>query len=143
MADTPGATATAAPGASTAPMYELMYIINPVLSEEQTKDIVQRVTAYLSDNGADVVQVSETGSQRLAYPIEKKRNGYYVIVNFRLRNVAMLPLFERSLRINDDIMRHLILRYDAKMERYYVAQAAGGRSPAAIASANAVPAQPA
>ena len=63
-------------GAAQAPMYELMYIINPVLNEDQTKDIVQRVTAYLSDNGAEVENVEEKGSQRLAYPIEKKRNGY-------------------------------------------------------------------
>ena len=133
MADTPGATATAAPGASTAPMYELMYIINPVLSEEQTKDIVQRVTAYLSDNGADVVKVSETGSQRLAYPIEKKRNGYYVIVNFRLANPVALPKLERSLRINDDVMRHLVLRYDAKMERHYTQQKADSASAKAAA----------
>ena len=129
MADTPGAPAQTAP----APMYELMYIINPVLSEEQTKDIVQRVTAYLSDNGADVVQVSETGSQRLAYPIEKKRNGYYVIVNFRLANPVALPKLERSLRINDDVMRHLVLRYDAKMERHYTQQKADSASAKAAA----------
>ncbi len=117
MVDTP--RASAAPSANAAPMYELMYIINPVLNEEQTREIVQRVTAYLSDNGASVAQVQEPGSQRLAYPIEKKRNGYYVVVNFRLENVAALPKLERALRINDDIMRHLVLRYDAKMERYY------------------------
>ena len=129
MADTPGTPATTAP----APMYELMYIINPVLSEEQTKDIVQRVTAYLSDNGADVVQVNETGSQRLAYPIEKKRNGYYVIVNFRLSNPVALPKLERALRINDDVMRHLVLRYDAKMERHYTQQKADSASAKAAA----------
>ena len=117
MAETNGASA--APGADVAPMYELMYIINPVLNEEQTKEIVQRVTAYLSDNGAAVEQVVETGSQRLAYPIEKKRNGYYVVVNFRLGTPDVLPKLDRALRINDDIMRHLLLRYDAKMQRHY------------------------
>ena len=113
-----------APGAHTAPMYELMYIINPVLNEDQTKDIVKRVTAYLSDSNAEVVQVNEMGSQRLAYPLEKKRNGYYVVVNFRLSQPDVLPKLERALRINDDIMRHLVLRYDAKMERYYNQQKA-------------------
>lgn len=130
MADTPGAQA---PGTAKVPMYELMYIINPVLSEEQTKDIVQRVTAYLSDNGADVVQVNETGSQRLAYPIEKKRNGYYVIVNFRLTNPVALPKLDRALRINDDVMRHIVLRYDAKMERHYTQQKAESASARATA----------
>jgi small subunit ribosomal protein S6 len=105
-------------------MYELMYIINPVLNEEQTKDIVKRVTAYLTDNGADVAQVNEIGSQRLAYPIEKKRNGYYVVVNFRLASGTVLPKLDRALRINDDIMRHMTLRYDAKMARHYAQQQA-------------------
>lgn len=127
MAETNGAAP--APGAAAAPMYELMYIINPVLNEEQTKDIVQRVTAYLSDNGAEVAQVNETGSQRLAYPIEKKRNGYYVVVNFRLAGADVLPKLDRALRINDDIMRHLILRYDAKMQRHYDHIRAGGERP--------------
>lgn len=112
-----------ASGADAAPMYELMYVINPVLNEEQTKDIVQRVSAYLADNGADVAETKEMGSQRLAYPIEKKRNGYYVVVNFRAKGDILLRL-DRALRINDDIMRHLVLRYDAKMERYYNQQKA-------------------
>ena len=116
---------------AAAPMYELMYIINPVLNEDQTKDIVQRVTAYLSDNGAQVENVEERGSQRLAYPIEKKRNGYYVVVNFRMPAAANdgLLKIERALQINDDIMRHLVLRYDAKMERHYEAVKAGNPPP--------------
>ncbi len=126
------ADATEAPASgSKDPLYELMYIINPVLNEDQTKDIVQRVTAYLSDNGASVENVEERGSQRLAYPIEKKRNGYYVVVNFRLP-VAVnggLPKIERALIINDDLMRHLVLRYDAKMERHYQATRSGKELP--------------
>ncbi len=116
-----------ATGAPKAPLYELMYIINPVLNEDQTKDIVQRVTAYLTDHGAAVENVDETGSQRLAYPIEKKRNGYYVVVNFRLpvdKN-DNLTRIERALIINDDIMRHMVLRFDAKMERHYEARRSG------------------
>lgn len=132
MAETNGATA--ASGADQAPMYELMYIINPVLNEEQTKDIVQRVTAYLSDNGAAVEQVNEMGSQRLAYPIEKKRNGYYVVVNFRLGTPDVLPKLDRALRINDDIMRHLLLRYDAKMQRHYDKVRSGVEMPVAKAN---------
>lgn len=127
MAD---ATEAAASG-STDPLYELMYIINPVLNEDQTKDIVQRVTQYLSENGAAVETVEERGSQRLAYPIEKKRNGYYVVVNFRMSTAATsgLPKIERALIINDDIMRHLVLRYDAKMERHYEATRSGKELP--------------
>ena len=125
MAD---ATEAAASG-PTDPLYELMYIINPVLNEDQTKDIVQRVTQYLSDNGAAVENVEERGSQRLAYPIEKKRNGEWVEPEQRPTIVAGLPKIERALIINDDIMRHLVLRYDAKMERHYEATRSGKELP--------------
>ncbi len=128
MADANGSTD---PGADAAPMYELMYIINPVLNEDQTKDIVQRVTQYLTENGAQVEHVEENGSQRLAYPIEKKRNGYYVVVNFRLPVSANggLVKIERAMTINDDLMRHMVLRYDAKMERHYLARKRGDELP--------------
>ncbi|NNF57226.1 MAG: 30S ribosomal protein S6 [Rhodothermaceae bacterium] len=108
--------------ANQSPMYELMYIINPVLNDEQTKDIVQRVTAFIRENGGDVQEVVEMGSQRLAYPIQKKRNGYYINANFSHEDGDFIAKFDRALRINDDIMRHLILRYDAKMMRHYAQQ---------------------
>ena len=104
-------------------MYELMYVVNTVLNDEQTKDIIERVSAFIRENGGDIIELEDRGSQRLAYPIEKKRNGYYVLVHFRAPAV-FLAKFERALRINDDIMRHMILRYDAKMERHFEKQQA-------------------
>ncbi len=99
-------------------MYELMYVVNTVLNDEQVKDIVGRVTAYIRESGGDIMEVEEKGSQRLAYPIEKKRNGYYVSAYFRA-DAAFIERFDRAMRINDDIMRHLVLRYDAKMVRHF------------------------
>ena len=102
-------------------MYELMYIVNTVLNDEQVTDIVGRVTAFIRENGGDMMEVEEKGSQRLAYPIEKKRNGYYVLAYFR-SDAAFIDRFDRAIRLNDDIMRHLILRYDAKMVRHFEKQ---------------------
>ncbi|MEM1043698.1 MAG: 30S ribosomal protein S6 [Bacteroidota bacterium] len=102
-------------------MYELMYVVNTVLNDEQVKDIVERVTGFIRESGGDIVEVQEKGSQRLAYPIEKKRNGYYTLTYFRADG-DFIERFERALRINDDIMRHLILRYDAKMMRHFEKQ---------------------
>ncbi len=99
-------------------MYELMYVVNTVLNDEQVTDIVGRVTAFIRENGGDIIEVEEKGSQRLAYPIEKKRNGYYVLAYFRADG-DFIERFDRAMRINDDIMRHLVLRYDAKMERHF------------------------
>ena len=105
-------------------MYELMYIINPVLNEEQTKDIAARVLKYIRENGGDIKEVVEMGSQRLAYPIQKKRNGFYVNVFFTHTDGDFVAKFDRVMRINDEIMRHMVLRFDAKMMRHYEAQKA-------------------
>lgn len=99
-------------------MYEMMYVVNTVLNDEQIKDIIDRVSAFIRENGGDIVEVDDRGSQRLAYPIEKKRNGHYVVVYFRAAS-SFIARFERAIKLNDDILRHLILRYDAKMERHY------------------------
>ena len=61
--------------ASASPMYELMYIINPVLNEEQTGDIVKRVETYLKDNGASIDQTNVIGSQRPAGPTRARWRG--------------------------------------------------------------------
>jgi len=98
--------------------YELTYIINPLLSEEQIKDLVQRVNKFIEANGGQVVEVEEWGMRRLAYPIEKKRNGYYVNMYFRAPS-QLIPKLERAILLEENIMRHLVLRYDAKMMRHY------------------------
>lgn len=105
-------------------MYELMYIINPVLNDEQTQDIAARVLKYIRENGGDVKEDVQLGSQRLAYPIQKKRNGFYVNAYFTHSDGDFNARFDRVMRINDDIMRHMILRFDAKMMRNYEAQKA-------------------
>ena len=71
-------------------MYELMYVVNTVLNDEQVKDIIDRVTAFIRENGGDIIEVDDRGSQRLAYPIEKKRNGHYALAYFRADG-ACLP----------------------------------------------------
>ena len=123
--------------ANAAPMYELMYIVNPVLNEDQTKDIVSRVTAFIRENGGDIAETHEMGSQRLAYPIQKKRNGYYVNLWFRHTDGSFIAKFDRAMRINDEIMRHLVLRLDPKMERYYEEQKSTRKETAEAAAADA------
>jgi small subunit ribosomal protein S6 len=117
-------------------MYELMYVVNTVLNDDQVEDICDRVVAYIRDNDGEVVQEERWGSRRLAYPIEKKRNGYYGLAYFRAAP-GFIARFERALNINDDILRHMILRYDAKMERHFARQQDQAAKKAAEAKAEA------
>jgi len=98
--------------------YEFTYIVNAVLSDDQIKDVVSRVSGFVTENGGEILEVDEWGSQRLAYPISKKRNGYYVNMYFRAPGDTIQKL-ERTLEINDSILRYLTLRMDAKMIRHF------------------------
>ncbi len=98
--------------------YEVTYIVNAVLSDDQIKSVVKRISSFIEDNGGEIIELNEWGSKRLAYPINKKRNGYYV--NLYMKAVGDLVVrLERSLEIDDDILRYLTLRMDAKMLRHY------------------------
>lgn len=101
--------------------YELTYIVNGVLSDNQMKEVVGRVSRFIDEHGGTILEVDEWGSRRLAYPIRKKRNGYFVNMYFQAPG-DIVPRLERSLEIDDDILRYLTLRYDAKMLRHYEEQ---------------------
>ncbi|MEX0780964.1 MAG: 30S ribosomal protein S6 [Balneolales bacterium] len=94
--------------------YELTFVINSVLEEEAIKSSVEKYTAYLKDNGADVEEVDEWGTQRFAYEIDGKGSGYYVNVYFTAPGELIAKL-ERVFQIDDDIMRYLTIKYDNKM----------------------------
>lgn len=114
--------------------YELTYIVNSVISDEQVKDMVSRVTNYVSENGGDIIEVDEWGARRLAYPIQKKRNGYYVNMYFNAPG-DIIPRLERSLEIDDNILRYLTLRMDPKMVRHYEQSKTQQRTAAAVVEA--------
>ena len=98
--------------------YEFTYIVNAVLSDEQVKDVVARVSTLVTDGGGEIIEVNEWGSRRLAFPLSKKRNGYYVNMYFKAPG-DLIQRLERALGINDSILRYLTLRMDAKMLRHY------------------------
>jgi small subunit ribosomal protein S6 len=98
--------------------YELTYIVNSVLSDEQIKNVVKRIAEFIEENGGKVSGSDEWGTRRLAYPIRKKRNGYYVNLFFEA-DPGLIVRLERMLEIDDDILRYLTLRLDAVMQRYH------------------------
>ena len=104
--------------AATKNMYEFTYIITPVLNEDQIKDTVKRVNKAVESSGGTIIEVDEWGSRRLAYLINKKRNGYYVNLYFEAPGDS-IPRLARSIEIDDNILRYLTLRMDKKMIQHY------------------------
>ena len=90
--------------------YEVVYIIDPAQGEEGIAALVANFKSLVEQNGS-AVEVEEWGSRKLAYPINDKEDGYYVLMNFTSE-----PAFPRELdrvfRITDGIMRSLIVCKD-------------------------------
>lgn len=93
--------------------YELMYIIDMQLEEAPRKELIDRVNALIASNGGTVDKIDEWGKRRLAYTINYKTEGYYVLVNFSA--VGDLPReIERVLQISESVLRYLIVRLEEK-----------------------------
>ncbi|HKK25423.1 MAG TPA: 30S ribosomal protein S6 [Gracilimonas sp.] len=97
--------------------YEFTYIINPVLEEDMFKETVDKVNKLIEDNGGEIDEVDEWGLRQFAYDIDKKGSGYYVNMYFTAPAEAIASV-ERQLRIDDNVLRFLTLKYDAKMLRH-------------------------
>lgn len=97
--------------------YELTYIINPVLEDDQFKEIVERYSKFIEDNGGTIDEIDEWGIRKFEYDIEGKGNGYYVNLYFEAPG-DLIEKLERAMRIDDEILRYLTLKYDAKMLRH-------------------------
>jgi len=98
--------------------FEMTTILNPVLEEDKTKDLVQFISDLITNNDGEIVELDEWGAKQLAYIIDKKSTGYYVNLYFNAPGIAIEKI-EKNMRIHDDIMRYLTIKYDAKMKRYY------------------------
>ena len=92
-------------------------------SDDQIKDLIQRVDNFIKEGGGDIVEKEDWGSRRLAYPISKKRNGYYVNLVFTAPGTLIARL-ERAMDINEGILRYMTLKMDAKMLRHREARKA-------------------
>lgn len=94
--------------AKTTEKYELMYIINPNLSEEETAAVVEKFKALVEQNGK-LEEMEEMGKRKLAYEINYISEGYYVLVKFTSGPDFPAEL-DRVLGITDGILRSLITR---------------------------------
>lgn len=90
--------------------YEVVYIFDSKLEESQINEKLDRFHALLtgSNGKAEITAVDHWGRRELAYPIEKRPNGYYVVVQFT-GDGAGLPEMERLLKLDEDVLRYLIV----------------------------------
>ncbi len=87
--------------------YELMFIIQPDLDETAFNGVVDKVKGWISDAGGNVDKAEVWGRRKLAYSINKQREGQYVLLNVTMAPTATSEL-ERNMRFQESIMRHML-----------------------------------
>ncbi|SFX30827.1 small subunit ribosomal protein S6 [Thermoactinomyces sp. DSM 45891] len=93
--------------------YELMYIVRPDMDEEAVKATREKVAGVITNNSGEVVKTDDMGKRRLAYLIDKYREGVYTVVNFN-GEAAMVSELERVINIDENIIRHMVVNMDEK-----------------------------
>lgn len=90
--------------------YETVFIINPNVEEEGIKSLIQKFSDLINNDGK-VTEVNEMGKRKLAYEIQKNKEGYYVSVDFEA-NPDVIKELERVYRITDNVMKFITIRKD-------------------------------
>jgi len=91
--------------------YELMLIIRPDVADDRSQALVDRTTRGITASGGQIVKVAPWGRRRLAYPIDRHREGSYHIILFEAPAGALVEL-EHTLLITEEVLRHLVTRVD-------------------------------
>ena len=92
--------------------YETLFVIDPDLTEDATKALVEKFSKLIADNG-EISEVNEWGKRKLAYAINDKTEGYYVLINFKSEGTLPVEL-ERIYGITEGILRAIVIRHEEK-----------------------------
>ena len=102
--------------------YEILFVVSGAISEEDAKSVQDKFTGLIAENG-NLIAVNEWGKRRLAYPIGKVSDGYYVLASFESAPEFPFEL-ERLMGINDAIFRSMVVRLEKAPEASVAAPAA-------------------
>jgi small subunit ribosomal protein S6 len=91
--------------------YETVFIMTPVLSDEQMKEAVKKVKSFLTEKGAEIVFENDWGLRKLAYPIQKKSTGFYHLIEFRAEGDVIVGL-ELMFKRDERCLRFLTVALD-------------------------------
>ena len=97
--------------------YETVFILTPVLSDEQTKETVAKFKKVLADKGAEIVNEEAWGLKKLAYQIEKKTSGFYFLIEFNAEP-AVIKTLETAYRRDEKVIRFQTVKLDKYAAEY-------------------------
>ena len=91
--------------------YEFTFIIHPDIEDEGITDKVEKVSQFITEGGGQITNVDHWGRRRLAYPIQKQKEGYYVLMQVQLDPQSIREL-ERKLKLTEEVIRYLLVRVE-------------------------------
>ena len=91
--------------------YETVFIMTPVLSDDQMKETVKKFQAFLKEKGAEIVYENNWGLKKLAYPIQKKSTGFYYLIEFKAEGTLVAEL-ETAYKRDERLLRFLTVKLD-------------------------------
>jgi small subunit ribosomal protein S6 len=90
-------------------VYETMYILRPDLGDEQVEQAINKYQNLIREQGADNIQIQNRGKRRLAYEINRQRDGIYIQMNYTGPGTIIAPL-ERAMRLSEEVIRYLTIK---------------------------------
>ena len=97
--------------------YETVFILTPVLSDDQMKETVAKFKTLLTDNGAEFLNEETWGLKKLAYNIQKKSSGFYVLFEFKAEPTIVKTL-ETGFRRDEKVLRYMTVKFDKYAAQY-------------------------
>ncbi|HHW81437.1 MAG TPA: 30S ribosomal protein S6 [Bacteroidales bacterium] len=91
--------------------YETVFILTPVLSDAQMKEAVEKFKTLLTDKGAEIINEESWGIRKLAYPIDKKSTGFYIMLEFKA-DPSLIAGLEVNFRRDERVLRFLTTKHD-------------------------------
>ena len=92
--------------------YEIMFIVRPDIDEEARKNTVAALEKTLTSSKATITLSKELGQKEFAYEIKKFKSGFYFLYNIEANNDEAIKVFDRIARIDENVVRHLVLNLD-------------------------------
>jgi len=97
-------------------IYEELFIIRPDAPEEEIDQVIEQLTTYIAAQGGNVDKSEKWGVRKLAYRVQKRTEGFYVLLQFKAKPETVREL-ERRLRVSDSVMKFLTVRIDEKLKK--------------------------
>jgi len=95
--------------------YETLFVVKPTLTDEETAAQIAKIKDVLAKEGAELVATNDMGMRKLAYAVEKHNRGYYTVLFYKGEGTITNEL-ERNLKINEDVMKFLTVKYTKNKE---------------------------